>query len=104
MLEFEYARSALQERPEAGDRSSASIPTSSAWSAVTDAHTGLAAVDEDNFFGKTSSSEPSPKRATHPFMTSPSQGSRSWAGSTTASGYAAVWAHGEHARVASSTR
>ena len=34
----------------------------------TDAHTGLAAVEEENFFGKTSSSEPSPTRATHPFM------------------------------------
>ena len=28
----------------------------------TDAHTGLAAVEEDNFFGKTTPQEPSPER------------------------------------------
>jgi hypothetical protein len=30
----------------------APTPTSSAWSAVPNAHTGLAAMEEDNFFGK----------------------------------------------------
>ena len=34
----------------------------------TDAHTSLAAIEEDNFFGKTSSSEPNTERATHPFI------------------------------------
>ena len=31
----------------------------------TDTHTGLAAVEEENFFGKHSGSEPSPMRAAH---------------------------------------
>ncbi len=57
MLEFEYARSALKNGLKL-EASSASILTSLAWSAATDSHTGLAAVEEDNFFGKTSSSEP----------------------------------------------
>ena len=57
----------------------------------TDAHTGLAAVEEDNFFGKTSSSEPSPDRA-HASLRQDGEGARSWAGRQTASGYAAVWA------------
>ena len=35
----------------------------------TDAHTGLAAVEEDNFFGKTSSSRAERRTApTHPFV------------------------------------
>ena len=57
----------------------------------TDAHTGLAAVEEDNFFGKTSSSEPSarPRRRTR----SSRRGDLVIMGwETTASGYAAVWA------------
>jgi hypothetical protein len=56
----------------------------------TDAHTGLAAVEEDNFFGKTSSSEPSPDRAMHPFVKTDKAVIMGW--ETTASGYAAVWA------------
>jgi hypothetical protein len=56
----------------------------------TDAHTGLAAVAEDNFFGKTSSSEPSATRATHPFVKTDKAVIMGW--EQTASGYAAVWA------------
>jgi hypothetical protein len=56
----------------------------------TDAHTGLAAVEEDNFFGKTSSAEPSPGRANHPFVKTEKAVIMGW--ETTASGYAAVWA------------
>ena len=56
----------------------------------TDAHTGLAAVEEDNFFGKTSSSEPSPIRATHPFIKTDKATIMGW--EQTSSGYAAVWA------------
>ena len=91
MLEFEYARSAykngLKLEKELGVN-----PYKFGLVGSTDAHTGLAAAEEDNFFGKTSSSEPSAERATHPFVTRPSSGSRSWAGKQTASGYAAVWA------------
>src|SRR5205823_9351311 len=56
----------------------------------TDAHTALPAVEEDNFFGKTSSSEPNADRATHPFVKTDKAVIMGW--ETTASGYAAVWA------------
>ncbi len=56
----------------------------------TDAHTGLAAAEDDNFFGKTSSSEPSAERATHPFVKTEKATIMGW--EQTASGYAAVWA------------
>ena len=67
MLEFEYARSALK----LGLKLEAELgvnPYKFGMIGSTDAHTGLAAVEENNFFGKTTSSEPSPDRATHPFV------------------------------------
>jgi hypothetical protein len=90
MLEFEYTRSALKN----GLKMEAELgvnPYKFGLVGSTDAHTGLAAVEEDNFFGKTSSSEPNPERATHPFMKSPS-GAVIMGWEQTASGYAAVWA------------
>jgi hypothetical protein len=89
MLEFEYARSALKN----GLKLEAELgvnPYKFGLVGSTDTHTGLAAVEEDNFFGKTSSSEPSADRALHPFIKSPSAVIMGW--ETTASGYAAVWA------------
>ena len=50
----------------------------------------LATADDDNFFGKTSSSEPNPRRATHPFIKTDKATIMGW--EQTASGYAAVWA------------
>ena len=67
MLEFEYGRSALRN----GLKMEAELgvnPYKFGLVGSTDAHTGLAAVEEENFFGKTSSSEPSADRATHPFV------------------------------------
>ena len=58
----------------------------------TDSHTGLTAVEEDNFFGKTSSSEPSATRAEHVFVNNPRGGPSIMAWETIASGYAGVWA------------
>jgi hypothetical protein len=90
MLEFEYARSALKN----GLKMEAELgvnPYKFGLVGSTDAHTALAAVEEDNFFGKTASSEPSPERATHPFMKSPT-GAVIMGWEQTASGYAAVWA------------
>jgi hypothetical protein len=90
MLEFEYARAALKN----GLQLEAELginPYKFGLVGSTDAHTGLAAVEEDNFFGKTSSSEPSTDRALHPFIKAPS-GAVIMGWEQTASGYAAVWA------------
>ena len=57
----------------------------------TDAHTGLAAVEEDNFFGKTSAMEPSADaRPASIFVKGKGGTIMGW--ETSASGYAAVWA------------
>ena len=89
MLEFEYARSALRN----GLKMEAELgvnPYKFGVIGSTDAHTGLATADDDNFFGKTSSSEPNPGRATHPFVKAAKATIMGW--EQTASGYAAVWA------------
>ncbi len=89
MLEFEYARSALKN----GLKMEAELgvnPYKFGLVGSTDAHTGLATADDDNFFGKTSSSEPSADRATHPFIKTEKATIMGW--EQTASGYAAVWA------------
>src|ERR1700721_4732883 len=89
MLEFDYVRSGLKN----GRKMEAELgvnPYKFGLVGSTDAHTGLAAVEEDNFFGKTSSSEPSPVRATHPFVKTEKAVIMGW--EQTASGYAAVWA------------
>lgn len=89
MLEFEYARSALKN----GLRLEQELgvnPYKFGMVGSTDAHTGLAAVEEDNFFGKTTSSEPSAERSSHPFIERGDLRIMGW--ETTASGYAAVWA------------
>ena len=67
MLEYEYARSGLKLGLKL-EQELGTNPYKFGMIGSTDAHTGLAAVDEDNFFGKTSASEPSPERATHPFV------------------------------------
>ncbi len=89
MLEFEYARSALQNGLKL-EQKLGSNPYQFGMIGSTDAHTGLAAVEEDNFFGKTSSSEPSPTRALHPFIKAPGATIMNW--EQTSAGYAAVWA------------
>ena len=57
-----------------------------------DAHTGLAAMEEDNFFGKTAPQEPSPERMTATFVNNPQTGVNIMDWEVGASGYAAVWA------------
>ena len=59
MFEFEYARSALKNGLKLENELGVN-PYKFGMVGSTDAHTGLAAVEEDNFFGKTSASEPSP--------------------------------------------
>jgi Protein of unknown function (DUF3604) len=89
MLEFEYARSALRN----GLRLEQELgvnPYKFGMIGSTDAHTGLTAVEEENFFGKTSSTEPSPERGSNPFIKLGDAVIMDW--EMTASGYAAVWA------------
>jgi hypothetical protein len=89
MLEFEYARSALKN----GLRLEQELgvnPYKFGMVGSTDAHTALSAVDADNFWGKTSSSEPSPDRANHPFVKTEKATIMGW--EQTSSGYAGVWA------------
>ena len=67
MLQYEYARSALQ----LGLRLEESLginPYKFGMIGSTDSHTGLATADDDNFFGKHAGSEPSAERMQHPFM------------------------------------
>ena len=89
MLEFEYARSALKLGLKLENEFGVN-PYKFGMIGSTDAHTGLAAVEEDNFFGKTTSSEPSATRADHPFIKTDKAVIMGW--EQTASGYAAVWA------------
>ena len=89
MLEFEYARSALKNGLKLEQQLGVN-PYKFGLVGSTDAHTGLAAVEEDNFFGKTSSSEPGADRATHPFVKTDKATIMGW--EQTSSGYAAVWA------------
>jgi hypothetical protein len=90
MLEFEYARSALKNGLKLEQELGVN-PYKFGMIGSTDAHTGLAAVEEENFFGKTSSSEPGPTRATHPFIKTDKAVIMGW--EQTSSGYAAVWAN-----------
>lgn len=91
MLEFEYARSALK----LGLRLEGELganPYKFGLIGSSDAHTGLAAVEEESFFGKTSSQEPSPERMTASFVRNAQTGVTVMDWEVSASGYAAVWA------------
>ncbi len=89
MLQYEYARRALENGLKL-DQQLGVNPYKFGMIGSTDAHSGLAAVEEENFFGKTSSSEPSPDRANHPFVKTDKAVIMGW--EQTSSGYAAVWA------------
>ena len=92
MLEFEYARSALRNGLKL-EKQLGTNPYKFGMVASTDAHTGLAAVEEDNFFGKTTPQEPSPERMTKTFFDNPKTGIKVMDWQVSASGYAAVWAN-----------
>ena len=89
MLEFEYARSALKNGLKL-EKELGINPYKFGLVGSTDSHTALAAVEEDNLFGKTTSAEPSASRAMHPFIKTKFATFNTW--ETSASGYAAVWA------------
>jgi len=91
MLEFEYARSALKNGLALADRLGTN-PYAFGLIGSSDAHTGLAAIQEDNFFGKTTPQEPSTERLTATFVDTPKTGVKTMDWEVGASGYAAVWA------------
>ena len=91
MLEFEYARSALRNGLKLESQLGTN-PYKFGMVGSSDAHTGLAAMEEDNFFGKTTPQEPSPERLTATFVDDPKTQIKVMDWQVSASGYAAVWA------------
>jgi hypothetical protein len=91
MLEFEYARSALKNGLKL-ERDLGTNPYKFGLVGSTDAHTGLVAIEEENFFGKTSPQEPSPERMRATFFSEPKTGVTVMDWEVAAAGYAAVWA------------
>jgi hypothetical protein len=91
MLEFEYARSALKNGLKLGQTLGVN-PYKFGLIGSSDAHTALSAMEEDNFFGKTTPGEPSPERLRATFMDNPKTGIKIMDWQVSSSGYAAVWA------------
>ena len=91
MLEFEYARSAYKNGLKLAQELGTN-PYKFGLIGSSDAHTGLAAMEEDNFFGKTTPQEPSPERMLAAFVDNKETGVKIMDWQVGASGYAAVWA------------
>ncbi|MGI9483277.1 MAG: DUF3604 domain-containing protein [Hyphomicrobiales bacterium] len=89
MLQYEYAREALKNGLLLEERLGTN-PYKFGIVGATDSHTSLMTAEEDNFFGKHTGYEPSPKRLDHPFMKTENGELFSW--QMVASGYTAVWA------------
>jgi hypothetical protein len=91
MLEFEYARSAYKNGLKLEQQLGVN-PYKFGLASGSDAHTGLSAMEEDNFFGKTTPQEPSPERLKAVFIDNPKTGVKIMDWEVGASGYTAVWA------------
>jgi hypothetical protein len=91
MLQYEYLRAALKNGLLL-EQKLGTNPYKFGLVGSSDAHTGLAAMEEDNFFGKTTPQEPSPERLTATFMNNAKTGVRIMDWEVLSSGYAAVWA------------
>jgi hypothetical protein len=89
MLQYEYGREALKNGLLLESRLGTN-PYKFGFVGSTDSHTGLAAVEEDNFFGKATNAEPSPTRMQHPFTRTENGAFEGY--ELVASGLAAVWA------------
>ncbi len=89
MLQREYAREALKNGL-ALEKKLGTNPYKFGMVGATDSHTALSTAEEDNFFGKAVSAEPSATRAEHPFVTSELGAIEGY--DLSASGYQAVWA------------
>ncbi|MFZ5601814.1 MAG: DUF3604 domain-containing protein [Pseudomonadota bacterium] len=92
MLEYEYARAALKNGLKL-EQKLGTNPYAFGLVGSSDAHTGLAAMEEENFFGKTTPQEPSPHRMTAKFFDNAKTGVKIMDWEVSASGYAAVWAN-----------
>ncbi|MBT8074025.1 MAG: DUF3604 domain-containing protein [Xanthomonadales bacterium] len=89
MLKNEYAREALKNGLLLEKRHGTN-PYKFGLVGSTDSHTALAAVEEENFFGKATNAEPSPKRMLHPFTKTENGVFEGY--ELVSSGYAGVWA------------
>jgi hypothetical protein len=91
MFQYEYAREALK----TGlllERKLGVNPFKFGMIGSTDAHTAMAAVEEENFFGKHSGVEPGPHRWEHVVIESPDPKYTVKGWQQAAAGYAGVWA------------
>lgn len=91
MLKYEYARQALMAGLKVENDTGVN-PFKFGMIGSTDSHTGLATAEEDNFFGKVTTMEPSKHRLTKVFLKNPRTGLVKMEWEVAAAGYAAVWA------------
>ncbi len=89
MLRGEYAREALKQGLGL-EAAHGTNPYKFGMVGSTDSHTSLSTAEEENYFGKAVSAEPSIDRALHPFARSGDLEYPGW--SLVASGYTGVWA------------
>lgn len=89
MLQREYAREALKNGLKL-EKKYGTNPYKFGMVGATDSHTGLATAEEENYFGKSTSVEPSKTRASHPFVKSKLGAVEGY--ELAASGYQGVWA------------
>ena len=90
MLKGEYAREALKQGLLL-EKKLGYNPYKFGFGGATDSHTSLATADEDNFFGKSTSVEPSKDRINHPFVSSDLGAFEGY--KLVSSGYTGIWAH-----------
>jgi len=91
MLKFEYARQALANGLKVESELGIN-PFKFGMVGSSDSHTALSTADEDNFFGKVTTMEPSAERLTKVFLNNPKTGLVKMEWEVAAAGYAAVWA------------
>jgi hypothetical protein len=89
MLKGEYAREGLKTGLKLEEKFGTN-PYKFGMVGATDSHTGLATAEEENFFSKSVSVEPSPTRVSHPFIKSKLSAIEGY--EPVASGYQGVWA------------
>jgi len=89
MLQREYAREALKNGLLL-EKKLGTNPYKFGMVGATDTHTGLSTAEEENYFGKSTSAEPSATRAEHPFVSSELGTIEGY--ELAAAGYQGVWA------------